>query len=1051
MQVIKITDNPSTQPTSKYPHASWDFTEFNPVQTRLLETYDGTSNIAIAAATSAGKAQPLSAKLLTPSGFEKMGDIKVGDEVIGSNGEPTVVTGVFPQGNKMVYRVTFSDGATTTCCDDHLWTVRTKYDKYKCRPWRTKSLKELLGDLKTRDGQNKWFIPLLDVANSAMRTLQRFEWSHLPLHPYLLGLLLGDGGIQHRVILSSADKELVERAQWLLPEGVLMDYLEKYDYQITGGMSEDVPGSGLKRTNLVKKGLIELGLFGLGSCDKFIPQSYLNAGPRVRFALLSGLMDTDGSANGDKAAEFTSCSFKLASGVCQLARSLGASTRVRTGDSGYVNKEGLYVECEPRYRVTVNIGSLNPFSLPRKANSQRVGLNKGRNRSISRVDLIGEEECQCIAVDAADHLYATDDYILTHNTVCSEMYLAYEIAKRHGKGIYVGPLKALCKEKEMDWSADTHHFHKVNTFIATGDYRFTAKRIEEMDNSDLVVMTPEMLASRCRNHKSDKSKFLYEVGTVVFDESHLLTVPSRGDHIEVALMKLTDINPDIRIVLLSATMPNVDEICGWVSKLTGRDTYYLESDYRPCPLSIHYETYYDGDRLYDDKELAKIGTACAIVEYYPDDKFLVFTHTKRTGHKMVESLERYGIKAEFHNADLGLKDRLKLEERFKKDKSFRVLVATSTLAWGLNLPARRVIVTGIHRGLQEVENYDIQQMIGRAGRPRYDPRGDAYILVPESEKDITINKLKHKPPIRSTLLDFVGKAENPHYKTLAFHVVAEIHQGGVKTKEGFHDWFKRSLAHYQDQAFDDTVMDRTLSLLEQYKAIFTDEEGLYQCTAIGKIASMFYYSPFDVSDLKRNFKILFDEKRDHDDHTISISLGNVDTHRWGIVNKWEREAIAQYQGKIEKMFGKDKFTASAIKIGCVYYNMLKGNFSNFKMSRELQVLQAVQGSLLVDLDRTMQVLNAIDGMSAKWDKTGWFRLLGMRVRYGVEADLVELCQIPNVGVARAKKLKAKRIKTVDDFACYDAKTLAAVMGCGLKVAEEALAGAKDIQLKESIS
>lgn len=629
-------------------------------------------------------------------------------------------------------------------------------------------------------------------------------------------------------------------------------------------------------------------------------------------------------------------------------------------------------------------------------------------------------------------------------TVAAEMYLAYEIRKRGGKGIYVGPLKALAKEKEADWTSDTHHFKDLKTFIATGDFRFTAKRLQEMDEANLVVMTPEMLASRARNHKSDKSKFLYDVGTVVFDESHLLTVPSRGDHIEVALMKLAEINPNIRIVLLSATMPNVDEICGWVSKLTGRNTYYLESDYRPCPLNIHYETYFDGDRDYDSKEVQKIGTACAIVEYYPDDKFLIFTHTKRTGHQMVEHLGRYGVKAEFHNADLGLKDRLDLEKRFKEDKSFRCLVATSTLAWGLNLPARRVIVTGVHRGLMEVENYDIQQMIGRAGRPKYDPRGDAYILVPEAEKAEWIKKLKHKSEIRSTMLNFVGKAENPMYKTLAFHIVAEIHQGNVKTKEAFFDWFKKSLAHHQDHAFDDVVVERTLDSLEKCKAIYKDDEGLYQTSAIGRIASMFYYSPFDVSDLRRNFHFLFEEKRDHDDVAISMAMGNIDTHRWGIVNRWEREAIAQYQGKVEKMYGKGKFTDATIKIGCVYHNMLKGK-------HDMPTLNALTGQLLVDLDRTMQVLNSIDSMSSKWDRQAWFRSLGLRVRYGVGADLVELCQIPNVGAARAKRLKDKRIKTVGDFTAYSAKDLAAIMKCSLKLAEEALAGAQNIELKDSIT
>lgn len=628
-------------------------------------------------------------------------------------------------------------------------------------------------------------------------------------------------------------------------------------------------------------------------------------------------------------------------------------------------------------------------------------------------------------------------------TVCAEMYLAYEIRKRGGKGIYVGPLKALAKEKEQDWTSPDHHFHDVKTFIATGDFRFTAKRIAEMDDASLIVMTPEMLASRCRNHNSDKSRFLYDVGTVAFDESHLLTVPSRGDHIEVALMKLTQINPDVRIVLLSATMPNVDEICGWVSKITDRDTYYLESDYRPCPLSIHYETYYDGDKSYDDKELQKIGTACSIVEYYEEDKFLIFVHSKKTGKMMVEALARSGVTAHFHNADIGLKERTSLEERFKNDKSLRVLVATSTLAWGLNLPARRVIVTGVHRGLTEVENYDIQQMIGRAGRPKYDPRGDAYILVPESGKEEWIKKLKKKAPIRSTLLDFVGKSENPHYKTLAFHIVAEIHQGNVKTKEGFKEWYKYSLADFQDHNFDETVIERTLGLLEQCRAIFVNDSGEYECSAIGKVASMFYYSPFDVSDLRRNFKKVFDEKKESNDYAVSLALGNIDSYRFSICNRQEKENIAGYRLQIDKLYGAGKMGDPVCKIGCTYFNMMRGKHD--------PIFQATSGMLLSDLDRTLQVLNALDSMSCRWDRTTWFKNLGLRIRHGVPADLVDLCQIPNVGAVRAKRLKESRIKTLADFAQYDVETVAKIMKCSTKLAQQAMDGAKEIQLKDSVS
>lgn len=628
-------------------------------------------------------------------------------------------------------------------------------------------------------------------------------------------------------------------------------------------------------------------------------------------------------------------------------------------------------------------------------------------------------------------------------TVCSEMYLAYEIKKRGGKGIYVGPLKALAKEKEQEWSEKTHHFSDIKTFIATGDFRFTEKRLKEMDEASLVVMTPEMLASRCRNHKSDKSKFLKDVGTIVFDESHLLTVPSRGDHIEVALMKLVEINPDVRIVLLSATMPNVNEICGWISNLTKKDTYYLESNYRPCPLNIHYENYYDGDRTYDDKEAQKIGTACAIVEYYNEDKFLIFVHSKRTGQQMIDSLARYGVEAEFHSADLQLKDRLSLEERFKNDKTFRVLVATSTLAWGLNLPARRVIVTGVTRGLLPVENYDIQQMIGRAGRPKYDPCGDAYILIPESEKDYYIHKLKKKEPIKSTLLEYVGKENNKNYKTLAFHIVSEIHQGNIKTKECFENWLKNSLAYFQDKNFDEEIIEITLKKLQMCGAIYLDDNDQYKCSAVGRIASMMYYSPFDVSDLRKNFNKLFEENRQEDDHMISFALGNIDSYKFGICNKQEKEVIKGYKNKMEKINGVNFVGDEVLKIGCSYFNMMRG-------IRNVNVLNSTNSLLLSDLERTIQVINALDTMSCKWDRKDWIRTLGLRIRYGVEKDLVDLCQIPNIGRARAKRLKEKRIKNVSEFIQLKPEELSKIMKCSLKLTQEALSAAQEINLRDSI-
>jgi len=622
-------------------------------------------------------------------------------------------------------------------------------------------------------------------------------------------------------------------------------------------------------------------------------------------------------------------------------------------------------------------------------------------------------------------------------TISSEIFMAYEIRKNKGKALYVGPLKALAKEKEQDWTSPEHHFGDLKVSICTGDYRLTDSRIKELDAADVIVMTPEMLASRCRNHKSEKSNFLKQIKVVVVDESHLLSVPSRGDHLEVALMKLTDVNPNVRIVLLSATMPNVDEICGWVSKLTNRKTYFLESNYRPCPLGIHYETYYDGDGRYEDKELAKINKALSIVEYYADDKFLVFVHTKRTGNQVVEKFAARGIPAEFHNADLGLDKRLDLEKRFKEDKKFRVLVATSTVAWGVNTPARRVVILGVDRGLTRVENYDIWQEVGRAGRPAFDPRGDAYILVPQSKKDETIAWLRNKPPIKSQLLeDFVG-----HHKTLAFHIVSEIHHKNVRTKEGFHEWFRKSLAFHQDQSFDDELIDSVIELLLKCKAIKIEDEQ-YATTPVGAVASMFYYSPFDVADLRNNFKFLFEKGMADNDIALAICMANIDSNKLNIANKQEKLEMEKFSRQVLNSGLPFNLTDGSMKMAFAYHNIINGV--------ENPIFASTQSILKHDSERLLEVLGAIDSMSAKWNEQDYFKNLKLRVSYGVRAELVPLCKIPNVGKVRADKLYKAGVKSLTDFISTDADKLKTIMGVSLDKVKDSLDGAKQAYVLDSI-
>lgn len=589
-------------------------------------------------------------------------------------------------------------------------------------------------------------------------------------------------------------------------------------------------------------------------------------------------------------------------------------------------------------------------------------------------------------------------------TTVAEMFLAHEVRKRGGKGMYLAPLRSLAQEKIDDWGEDDHHFHDLKLSICTGDYRITPNRKKELEQADLIMMTSEMLDSQGRNFKEDKNGYLADVGTLVVDESHLLTVPGRGDRLEAGLMRFTEIAPKARLVLLSATMPNTDEIADWVSySLTQRDTRLLTSSYRPTKLNMHYEKYYDGESTYEDNELQKVDMALQIVEHYSQDKFLLFVHTKRTGELLKNAVLKAGITCEFHNADLDKDKRRSLEGRFKKDADFRVLIATSTLAWGVNTPARRVVVLGVHRGMSDVPTYDIAQMVGRAGRPKFDPCGDAYVLLPESKYDLYKAKVTTQERIESQMLADV----NGRHKTLAFHLVNEVAKERVQQPEDVYHWYKRTLASYQSQDLDSVVVDSTVDLLKKCGAVYEDKEDhKLKATAVGKVSAMFYLTPFDVSDFKKNMTLYF-EGDQKDDIALSLALGNVDTLRMGIVSKAEREEMSRYATMVKNRMGEGTTFEASIKAGYAYYCLLQG-FHN-------QTFASFQRTLQADFPRIAQVLQTLDSfMGNKWGRREWLNRLGLRVQYGVSNDLVYLCQLPGVGKAKATKLNQAGIKNVKD-------------------------------------
>lgn len=617
-------------------------------------------------------------------------------------------------------------------------------------------------------------------------------------------------------------------------------------------------------------------------------------------------------------------------------------------------------------------------------------------------------------------------------TVVAEQFLAHEIRERGGKGMFLAPMRALAQEKIDQWLNKSYHFKDKKVSICTGDYRLTKARSKELDEADIIIMTSEMLSHRARNYKSEQNNWLQKIGTICVDESHLLTVPGRGDHLEVGLMKFSIINPNARLVLLSATMPNVDEIGEWISySLNQKETYVLNSQYRPVPLNIHYELYDDSSNRYEENEQEKINRAMDIVEWYKDDKFLIFVHSKTTGEMLKKSLIHVGVAAEFHHADLNKDQRTDVETRFKTDPKLRVILATPTLAWGMNLPARRVIILGVHRGLDQVEPYNITQMIGRSGRLGIDPQGDAYILIPESEHQEQRARINKPQKIESQLLNKTGDK----HKVLAFHLVSEIHHGEIATTEDVQKWYKRSLAYFQSKNLDDSIAQATLSLLEKKGAIQLEGET-WTARPVGKVASMFYFSPFDVSDLYNNFNNLFSNKRQDNEYALAMALGNIDTQKSNIVSKKEKAEMAAFINKIRILPDARFYTEGGVKAGFCYFNLLNG----FNTA----ALAGIQRGLQVDFERVSQVLQSLDSLTGKWGRADWFKTLEGRIRHGVPAHLVDLCRLEGIGKVRATKLYDAGICDVTDLANANVENVKKLVNMKLETVQKILSEAKKL-------
>lgn len=399
-----------------------DVVGFCSIETLHLQL-NPTCTILIKAPNGKGKAQPLEEPVLTSNGWKKMGELTLNDKVINPvTGKPIKLLGIYDRGLLDTYKITFSDGSCTECAGDHLWSV-FKSGKAKDR-LRTLDTETLLKDYKV---ENKTAPGTFKYRYSTPLTVPiDGNYTKLPIHPYVLGFILGDGCISGnrptvRVSTNREDwPEIVDRLRSYLPDPNMVHE------------GTEVRGAKHFRIHGLGKELKDLGLIGCKSKDKFIPELYLKSSIENRRLLLAGLLDTDGCVGSkkkiSKVSTYSSKSEHLRDGISYLVRSLGG---LSTKNESTRFKYGRYTTS---YVCSIRL-TFNPFL--RKYKTKSYGEFTRRNRMVNtlrNIEYIGKKVCRCIKVDSSEGLYITRDFIVTHNSTILSA-LVWAIYGKNLKGV----------------------------------------------------------------------------------------------------------------------------------------------------------------------------------------------------------------------------------------------------------------------------------------------------------------------------------------------------------------------------------------------------------------------------------------------------------------------------------------------------------------------------------------------------------------------------------------------------------------------------------------
>ncbi len=704
--------------------------------------------------------------------------------------------------------------------------------------------------------------------------------------------------------------------------------------------------------------------------------------------------------------------------------------------------------------------------LPIPESVKQVIINSG----ISELYPPQEEAIEAGALEGKNLVLASPT--ASGKTLVAELCALKNIIEKEGKALYLTPLRALASEKYQEFKKYTtirkRNGRRVSVGISTGDYDSSDPWLGKFD---IIITTNEKGDSLLRH----RARWVDELSLIVADEVHLLNDAERGPTLEVVLARLMQMNPNAQLLALSATVKNAEEAAEWLKADA------ITTEWRPVVLKegvlLHDEAHFkDGRALKIEGKTNNPAINLALHIVRSGGQALVFASTRKSSaslaKKAASSLkeilskpikrslkqvtdrilttgERTRISellaklvqdgAAFHHAGLGGSHRGIIEDAFRAGK-LKIITATPTLAFGVNLPARMVVIHSYRRyepgyGYYPIRVLEYKQMAGRAGRPRYDKIGEALLIAKtEDERDYLMESYILAEPERIWSKLAVERI-------LRSHVLATIAADFAHTEQGIYDFFGNTFYAYQyDPRAIRDVIAKILKFLYREEMIDVSGENVY-ATKYGRRVSELYIDPIsgvtirealvsrapEVSDVSFLHMIahtpdMFPKLRPYSREIDDLALF-VDEHRdefmVDVPDEWtDRIAYEEFLGEAKTSWVLDSWIEETTEDAMI---------EKFR----------VQPGDLYRLTSTARWLlyasNELARLFRCKDLRPHLSELIVRVEKGVKGELLPLVRLKGVGRVRARILHDSGFKTIKDLKMAPIKKLTSLPLIGPKL------------------